>query len=176
MNEPARLEPKKIALFLILLALLFAGGGWVFVTFIESEEDKVRLTISEMAWAASDRNPRALTEHMTDEFTVAYRRGGVGKVEVHRVLIRLFLVDYKHGFEVTLTPEHIPVKLAKDGETATAEFRVFAKGKPNAAGGWVALTNREAAGKVRYLASFKKTEEGWRMNSLTFQRGAASSD
>lgn len=170
MSEPARLEPRKIALFLALLALLFAGGGWVFVTFLESEEDKVRRTISEMAWAASDRHPRALTDHMTDDFEVGYRRGSVGKAEVHKALVRLFMVDYKHGFEVTLIPEQIPISIGEDKGTATARFKVFAKGKPNPTGAWVALTNPEARGTALYLATFKKTEEGWRMHRLTFER------
>ena len=73
------------------------------------------------------------------------------------------------GFELTYEPAEIPVEVAADGKTAKARFKVFARGRAHKDGKLMPLVQREASGKMIYVASFANTDDGWKLHRLTFE-------
>jgi hypothetical protein len=175
MSEPRKLGFKQALIGAMCLALGSMVLSWVYVTFIEGDEAKVQRVISFIVVGAEARSPRAVTATFTDDFKISGQRDGVGKDEVHRALARVFLVDYKFGFELTLDPDPIPVEVAESGETATCSFTATARGQASKDGDWIQLRNREANGSLVYKASFRKTQDGWRLHGIRFEKPLSES-
>lgn len=173
-DEPASpssttLGPKQVALLGLGLLAVVALGAWAYFTFFEGPEDKVRRLLGEAAAAAEDRNPRDLTALMTEDFQVAYRNATADREQVRQALTRVLVLDYKGGVEVELVPEPIPVEVSEDGESATARFRVEARGRRRPDAPWQELGQREARGDVVFVATCRRTDEGWRIRRIAFE-------
>lgn len=164
-----KLGPRQALIGALCFALFSLLVGWIYVAFIEGDEAKVQRAIASMVRGASDRSPRAVTEPFAADFKLTGSRYEIGKDEVRQALTRLFFAQYKFGFEVTLDPDPVPIAVASDGKTATCRFRATARGQATQDGEWMQLRNREANGKLIYRASFKKTEDGWRLHRLRFE-------
>jgi len=95
---------RRAALAALALGGVLLAGWWVYVTFLESEEAKVRKALASAVAAAEDRNPGDLVATMTAGFRVTYRKYQADRAEVRQAMIRMFLTEYKHGFEVTVVP------------------------------------------------------------------------
>ena len=165
-----KLSPERALYALVGVVLLLLGCSWFYVTFIVSEETKVRWVIAEVMESAEARNPRAVSSLFSDDFKAKYRTTTVDKNEAHSALVRLFMVEYKFGFRVTIDPEDFPVELAEDGKTALVRYKLSAKGQTSRDGPWVDLRQREAKGATHQL-TLRKTDEGWRLHRLTFKFG-----
>ncbi len=164
-----KLGPRQAliaALCFVLASLLLS---WLYVTFLESDEAKVQRAIASMILGAKDRSPRAVTEAFSADFKLTGSRYEIGKDEVRQALTRVFFTQYKFGFDVTLDPDPVPIAVAEDGKTATCSFRATARGQATKDGEWIMLRNREANGKLIYRASFKKTEDGWRLHRIRLE-------
>jgi hypothetical protein len=161
-----KLGPRQALIGAFCFALLSLLVSWIYVAFIESDEAKVQRAIASMVSGAEARSPRAVTTPFSADFKFTGSRYEIGKDEVRQALTRLFFTQYKFGFEVTLDPDPVPIAVAEDGKTATCSFRATARGQASQDGEWISLRNREANGKRVYRASFKKTEDGWRLQRL----------
>jgi len=169
MSDRRQLEPRRLILGFLALLVLFVLGGVVYTALFVSEADKVRRALGELMDAADHRSPRGVTEMLTDDFTVTWRSARVTKTEVHQALVRLFMVDYKHGFQVEVSPKVVPVKVSEDETSAVVRFTITAKGKPNPGGEYVKLGQREAQGGVTFVMTWARTDDGWKAKHLTFE-------
>jgi len=172
-ETPARIVMRRFrkhkAAELALLALVTVTVACLVIPLFVSEADKVRRALGEMMEAAEARSPRGVTEMMTDDFAVTWRSARVGKADVHRAMMRLFLVDYKHGFDVEVTPKPVPIAVSEDETSAVVRFTITAKGKPSPQGDFVKLGQREAQGKVTFVMTWAKVDGDWKAKHLTFK-------
>jgi hypothetical protein len=163
-------RPRQVlilAVAVVALTGLIAGG---YLIFLEPPEAKVRRTMARIVEGAGERNPRAVSSELSEDFKARYRRSSPGKDEAHRAMVQLFLMDYKHGFRVSLDPEVIPVALSKDGKTATSRFRLTAEGKATKESEFVPVRYAEAKGRIEWEATFVDTDDGWKLHALGFAR------
>lgn len=169
MSERRSLKPLHILLAFVALLVLFVIGGALYTVFFVSEADKVRRALGTMMEAAEDRSARGVTEMLTDDFKVTWQQASVGKQDVHRAMLRLFLVDYKHGFDVEVAPVEVPVVVSEDETSAVVRFTITARGRPNPKGDYIRLAQREAQGKVTFVMTWTKTDGDWKASHLTFK-------
>ena len=166
MNEA---RAKQVALACIALAGLILLGSVIHSVFLLSDEDRVRRVLAAAAQAASENDPRGISNQLSEEFKVHYRRELVDRDMVHQAMVRLLMVDYRYGFELTYEPAQVPIRVASDGRSATARFKVSARGRSSKDGELHALRQREASGRWVYVATFANTDDGWKLHRLTFE-------
>lgn len=165
-NFGLRTFPGRINILTVLIAavLLFALGWFVYDRFLKTEEDRIRDLLGNAAQAARDRSPSGVSAILNDDF-----RGpeGLDKDMVHGYAVAVLMQQYRK-VEVTLLPEPIPVVIdSTEKKNATAQFRVTMRGKADENSSWDELPRRHAKeGGIALKASFKKTDQGWRMNAI----------
>lgn len=156
------LPVRRVFLGLLVLAGLVLLGWWVYVRFLQSDEDKIRNAILNAAQAARDRVPANVTGILSEDFQGPHR---LGKAETHEVLSGLLLFTYRR-IDVALGPDPIPVVLdPTDPNKARADFRAVVRGKLTDESEWLEI--HPQAGGSRFQAAFKKIEKNWKMSSLS---------
>ena len=111
------------------------------------EEQRLREVIAEMQAAAEAREPAAVVEHVSEDFTGS---SGLDREQLRRMLQVQMLRNQAIG--VTLGPAEIVV----DGERATARFVAVTTGGQ---GGW--LPDRARA--YRIVSKWRLEDDDWRL-------------
>jgi len=148
-------------------AILYLGGEWLYRTFIQSDEDKIRAVLAASAAAARNNNPSGVTAILDESFRMP---PGLDKDMVHRIMVRLLMVEFRE-IAVEISPRPVPVQIdAKDHKRARATFRARVRGRRGADAPWEEINAR--AGGSAFAATFRKTDEGWKMVGLLIRRAA----
>jgi len=155
---------QAIFLGLVALFLLLYGSWFVYDRFMKTEEDRVRAVIQSAAQGARDRSPRAVSSILASDFRAP---GNVNKELAHEGLVVVLMQQYRE-IDVTMLPDPIPVVIDPlDKTKAIATFRVTVRGKIEHESPWDDIIARwSPVGAGVWKASFKKTEDGWKMQLL----------
>mgnify|MGYP000027915190 CR=1 FL=1 len=162
---PVRLSLRRAILGGLVGFLLWKGGAVIYDAYFKTEEDHVRDVLQSGVDGATERSPRQVSRVLSDDFKGPQ---GLNKSEIHQGLVQLLMQEFK-AVEVRLEPQPVPVQLDPADKTkASATFKMHAKGKTADGGEWVGIAEHYDGSKnVSLKATFRKTDEGWRVTSVT---------
>lgn len=161
---------RKILLCAAAAFVLYLLGWWLYVAFIQSDADKIRAALAEAAQAARERRPSGVSAILSEDFHFKSPLRDLGKKDADDALFAVLMNMYRH-IEISMSPQPIPVELdAKDPKRAKAKFRARVQGKASDEAPWEELNPR--AGGTAFDATFKKTDQGWKIVELELSREA----
>lgn len=157
------LDRRAVLLGLVALVALYILGSWAYHRFLESDEAKIRKVLDACAQAARDHSPAGITDQFDKTFRI-----GTGPISadidtIHGAMVHLLMVMYRGPVEVAYVPENFPVVVASNGTTATAEFQLRARGKPDAQSEFDDFNQRFLSSQTFFRCHLRKTDEGWKI-------------
>jgi hypothetical protein len=157
----------NIWLLLLAVVVLLVGAWLVYDVFIKSDETRIRQLLQSAADGARRRSPADVSGILSDDFRGFTKEGGsfggINKDLVHQAMIQVLMTGGYKKVEVTYSPEPIPVVVDASRKTASATFNLTVQGKYDDNSPWGEI-RKPFDGPLK--ATFKKTDKGWRMDTI----------
>jgi len=150
---------------LLLLALLYFGGGYLYERFIKSDEAKIRDGLRASAQGVRDRIAGDITQILAPNFKGPH---DVDKDLAHNICVNIVMTHRK--LEAEILPEPVEVKVSADRMKATARFQIRLRGKIDEGYDWRDIGEEYGEQSGKWMnADFEKTENGWRITRLLLE-------
>lgn len=147
---------------LLLLALLYFGGGYIYERFIKSDEAKIRDGLRASAQGVRDRIAGDITQILARDFKGPH---GVDKDLAHSICVNIVMTH--RVLEAEILPEPVEVKVSSDRTKATARFQIVVRGKIEQGYEWRTIGPEYSQETGKWMkADFEKTDDGWRITRL----------
>lgn len=147
---------------LLLLAVLYFGGGWGYERFIKSDEDKIRDALRAAAQGARDRIAGDVTFILDKDFKGPQSSD---KDLIHSIVVNIVMTH--RVVDAQIMPEPVPVVVHPDRTKAVARFQIEVRVKIEEGYEWREIGEGYSRSANKWLqADFEKTEDGWRIKRL----------
>jgi hypothetical protein len=162
MQEPCGGRSGKVSIWALLLAaaVVIVGGWLIYDTFIKTDETRIRQLMERAAKGAAAKSPSEVSGILSDDFKGPE---GISKDLVHSAMIQVLMASGFKAVEVTYEPKDFPVQIDAASKTARATFSIQARGRMDDKSDWENIPNPYVE---PLTATYRKTDQGWRMDSI----------